>query len=88
MADIRHLENRHDVIFFFRGWSDLDKIWQTGAEHLVQKDMSTAVIMVEIETRNIIPIWRTFGRIQLHVIPEPHATLQSVIIPSEMQFGL
>jgi len=27
MVDIRHLENRHDVIF-----SDLDEIWQTGAE--------------------------------------------------------
>jgi len=34
-----HLENRHDVIFFCRGWSDLDKI-----RRLVQNDMSTAVI--------------------------------------------
>jgi len=25
MAEIRHLENRYDVIFFCRGWSDLDK---------------------------------------------------------------
>ena len=32
MAEIRHLENRHDVIFFCQGWSDLDKILQTGAE--------------------------------------------------------
>jgi len=32
MAEIRHLENRHDVIFFCRGWSDLDKISETGAE--------------------------------------------------------
>ena len=32
MAEIRHLENRHDVIFFCRGWSDLDKISQTGEE--------------------------------------------------------
>jgi len=32
MAEIRHLENRHDVIFLCRGWSDLDKIWQTGTE--------------------------------------------------------
>ena len=32
MAEIRHLENRHDVIFFCRGWYDLDKILQTGAE--------------------------------------------------------
>jgi len=32
MAEIRHLENRHDVIFFYRGWSDLDKISDTGIE--------------------------------------------------------
>ena len=32
MAEIRHLENRHDVIFFCRGWSDLDKISETDAE--------------------------------------------------------
>jgi len=32
--------------------------------------------MVEIETRSRIPIWRTFGRIQGHVFPEPPATLQ------------
>ena len=31
MAEIRHLENRHDVIFC-RGWSNLDKISETGAE--------------------------------------------------------
>jgi len=32
MAEIRHLENRYNVIFFCRGWSDLDKILHTGAE--------------------------------------------------------
>jgi len=32
--------------------------------------------MAEIETRNRIPIWRAFGQIQWHVIPEPPATLQ------------
>ena len=32
--------------------------------------------MAEIETRSRIPIWRTFGQIQWHVIPEPPATLQ------------
>ena len=32
--------------------------------------------MVKIETRCRIPIWRTFGRIQWHVIPQPPATLQ------------
>jgi len=77
MAEIRHLENRHDVIFFCRGWSDLDKISQTGAEW--HADCGN---MVEIETRCRIPIWRTFGRIQWHVIPEPPATLQGVRIPS------
>jgi len=57
MAEIRHLENGHDVIFC-RGLSDLDKISQTGSErHADCGDM------VEIETRCRIPIWRTFGRI-------------------------
>jgi len=62
MAEIRHLENRH---FFCRGWSDLDKISQTGTE---------LRWCVEMETRCIIPIWRTFGRIQGHVIPELRIT--------------
>ena len=35
MAEICHLENRHDVIFFCRGWSVCG---------LVQNDMSTAVM--------------------------------------------
>jgi len=39
MAEIRHLENRHDVIFFYQVWSDLDKISETGAD-----DMSTAMM--------------------------------------------
>jgi len=71
MAEIRHLENRHDVIFFCRGWSDLDKMSETGAEWHV--DCGN---VVEIETRCRIPIWRTYGRIQWHVIPEPRITLQ------------
>jgi len=71
MAEIRHLENQHDVIILCWGWSDLDKILQIGAEwHVNCGDM------VEIETRCRIPIWRTFGRIPWHVIPEPPATLQ------------
>jgi len=71
MAEIRHFENRHDVIFFCRGWSDLDKIMETGAKwHVDCGDV------VEIETRCRIPIWRTFGRMQWHVIPEPCITLQ------------
>jgi len=32
MAEICHLENRHDVTVFCRDWSDLDKILQTGTE--------------------------------------------------------
>jgi len=32
MAEIHHLENRSDIIFFCRGWSDLDKMLETGAE--------------------------------------------------------
>jgi len=71
MAKIRHLKNRHDVIFFCRGWFDLDKISLTGAEwHVNCGDMA------EMETRCRMLIWRTFGRIQWHVIPEPPATLQ------------
>jgi len=57
--------------FFCREWSDLDKILETGAEWYVD-----CGDVVEIETRCRIPIWRTFGRIQWHVIPEPHITLQ------------
>jgi len=57
--------------FFCRGWSDWDKISETGAEwHVDGGDV------VEMETRCRIPIWRTFGRIQWHVIPEPRITLQ------------
>ena len=43
---------------------------------LVQNDMSTMRWCVEIETRCRIPIWRTFGWIHWHVIPEPRITLQ------------
>jgi len=45
------------------------KFWR-----LVQNDMLTGDV-VEIETRCRIPIWRTFGQIQWHVIPEPPAAL-------------
>jgi len=71
MAEIHHLENWHDVIFFCRGWSNLDKISETDAEwHVNCGDV------VEIETWCTIPIWWTFGRIPWHVIPEPPSTLQ------------
>ena len=47
---------------------------ETGAEwHVDCGDV------VEIETRCRSPIWRTFGRIQWHVIPEPPATLQGAV---------
>ena len=74
MAETRYLENRHDVIFFCWGWSDLDKISQTGAEwHVNCGDM------VKIETKKCrIPIRHTFERIPWHVIPEPRITLQGV----------
>jgi len=56
--------------FFCRGLSDLDKIAQTGVEwHVDRCDM------VKIETKWRIPIWRTFGQIPWHVIPEPRITL-------------
>ena len=71
MAEIRHLENRHDVIIFCPGGSDLDEISVTGAEWHVDCGH-----VVEIESRCRILIWRTFGRIQWHVIPEPRITLQ------------
>jgi len=71
MAEIRHLENQYYIIFFCRGCSDLDKISVIGAEWHVDCDN-----VVEIETRCRILIWRTFGRIQWHVIPEPRITLQ------------
>ena len=73
MAEIRHFENRHDVIFSAEGGT----IWIKFCR-LVQNDMSTAMIWskskpdVEFQYGG-----RTFGRIPWHVIPEPPATLQS-----------
>jgi len=71
MTEIRHLENRHDVIFFCRGWSDLDKNFADWYRIICRLPWS-----VEMETRCRIPVWRTFGRIQWHVIPEPRITLE------------
>ena len=54
----------------------MDKISQNSAEwHVDCGDM------VKIETRCRNLIRRTFGRIPWHVIPQPPATLQGVIIP-------
>jgi len=93
MAEIRHLENRHHVIFFCRGWSDLNKISQ-----LVQNDMSTAVMWSKSKPDVEFQYGGHFGEIngissQSHVshcrvlplgeftvtIPEPHATLQGAV---------
>ena len=77
MAEIRHLENRHDVYLLCWRRSNLDIISQTGAEWPVD-----CGDMVEIETRNRILIYRTFWGIQWHIIPELRATLQGERIPS------
>ena len=70
MAEIRYLENRHDVIFCAEGgpiWIKFRRLYRM-----------TCWLRwyVEMETRCRIPIWRKFGRIQWHVIPEPRITLQ------------
>ena len=62
MAEIRHLKNRHDVIFFCRRWFDLDKISETGAGwHVDCGDM------VEIETRCRITIWWIQWHVTCHI---------------------
>jgi len=48
---------------------------------LVQNDISTAVIWSKSKP-DVEFQWWTFGQITWHVIAEPHATLQGVIIPS------
>jgi len=42
--------------------------------------MTCPLPVVEIETRCRIPIWRTFGRIQCHVISKPRITLQGAAL--------
>jgi len=65
--------------FFCRGGPIWIKMLLTGAEwHVDCGDM------VEIETRCRILIWRTFGRIQWHIILEPPTTLQGVRSPSAL----
>jgi len=96
MAEIRHLENRHDVIFYAEG----GPIW-IKFRRLVQNDMSTAVIWskskpdVEFQYGGRLRKFTGLSS-QSHVshcrvlllgeftvtIPEPHATLQGVRIPS------
>jgi len=68
-AEIRYLENRHDAIFFCRGWSDLDKISETGAEwHVDCGDWSKSKADVEFQYGGRFGEW--------HVISEPRITLQ------------
>jgi len=80
MAEIRHVENRHTSLFSAEG----GPIW-IKFRKLVQNDMSTADCdgVIEIETRCKIPIWRMFGRIQWHVIPEPSIPHYRVLPPGE-----
>jgi len=86
MAEIRHLENRHDVIFFCRKWSDLDKISQTGTEwHADCGDVWKWKQYVEFQYGGRLG---EFNGMSSHshvshfrVLPlgEPHATLQSAV---------
>jgi len=96
MTEIRHLENRHDVIFSAEG----GPIW-IKFPILVQNDMSTAVIWLKSKPELEFQYGGRLGEFngmssQSHVshcrvlpfgeftvmIPEPHATLQGVSIPS------
>jgi len=69
MAEIRHLENRHDAFFSVEG----GQIW-IKFRRLVQMTCRLRWC-VEMETICRIPIWRTFGHIHWHVIPEPRRVL-------------
>jgi len=92
MAEIRHLENRHDVIFSAKG----GPIW-IKLRRLVNKDMSTAVMWSKSKSDVEFQYGGRLGEFndmspQSHVshckvlppgefivtIPEPHATLQGV----------
>jgi len=89
MAEIRHLENRHDVPIWIK------------FQRLVQNDMSTAVMWSKSKPDVEFQYGGRLGEFngmssQSHVshcrvvslgeftvtIPEPHATLQGVRIPS------
>jgi len=93
MAEIRHLQNRHDVIFFCWWWSDLNKILE-----MVQNDMSTAVMWSKLQPDVEFQYGGRLGEFSgmsshSHVshcrvlplgeftdtIPEPHAILQGAV---------
>ena len=96
MAEIRHLENRHDVIFS----TDGGPIW-IKFRRLMQNDVSTAVVWLKSKLGVEFQYGGRFGEFNgmsslNHVshcralllgkftvtIPEPHATSQGVRIPS------
>jgi len=95
MAEILHLENRHDIIFFCRGWSDFDKISQTGTEYMSSVDCGDVwKWKPDVEFQNGGRLGEINGMSsQSHVshcrvlplgeftvtIPEPHATLQDAV---------
>jgi len=93
MAETRHLENRHDVIFSAEG----GPIWIKFCR-LVQNDMSTAVIWSEskpdvefqhgerlgefhgMSSQSHLPHCRVLPLSEFTVmIPEPHVTLQGAV---------
>ena len=93
MAEIRHLENGHDVILFCRGWSDFDKISQTGTEwHVDCGNVWKWKRDVEFQYGGRLGEFNGMSS-QSHVshyrvlplgeftttIPEPHATLQGSV---------
>jgi len=93
MAEIRHLESRHYVIFFCRGWSDLDKISHTGTEWPVDcDDVCKWKPDVEFQYGGSLGQFNGMSS-QSHVshcrvlplgeftvtISEPHATLQGAV---------
>ena len=69
---LRYAILKIDMTSFFS--AECGPIW-IKCRRLGQNDVVCGDV-VEIETRCRIPIWRTFGRIQWHVIPEPPAPLQ------------
>ena len=93
MAEIRHLENRHDVIFSAEG----GPIW-IKLQRLVQNDTSTAMMWSKLKSDVEFQYGGRLGEFngmssQSHIshcralplgeftvtIPEPHATLQGAV---------
>jgi len=91
MAEIQHLENQHHVILSCRGWSDLDKISETGAErHVDCGDVSKSKPEFQygarlgkfngMSSQSHISHCRLLPLDEFTVtIPEPHAILQGAV---------